>query len=110
LRGGVVKWGNNVNPTTNALKVDYVYLNEYCEDCDDDVDESVKSNKNRKKEIESTIDDASKFDSTLVCIASTVASTVTPTATILDSEALWIADTGATSHVTKFTTGGDQPA
>jgi len=31
---------------------------------------------------------------------------VTPTATILDSEELWIVDTGATSHVTKFTTGG----
>jgi hypothetical protein len=35
-----------------------------------------------------------------------VASTMLPTTLMLELEALWIADTGATSHVTKYATGG----
>ncbi len=35
-----------------------------------------------------------------------VATTMLPTTLMLESEALWITDTGATSHVTKYATGG----
>jgi hypothetical protein len=46
--------------------------------------------------------EGSNVGSALTCIASTML----PTKLMLESEALWIADTGATSHVTKYATGG----
>jgi hypothetical protein len=48
-----------------------------------------------------------KIEDLNVSSASTcVASTMLPTTLMLESEALWIVDTGATSHVTKYATGG----
>ncbi len=52
------------------------------------------------------IQDALNADSTLTCVALSIASTVLPTTFMLDSKKLWIADTGATSHVTKYANGG----
>jgi hypothetical protein len=104
--------------TISLKEKNYVYFSDNKDSLDDkdgEDEDKDKGNSNDDIEIEkknetfqnATVQEEDKikeFDvsSTLTCAVSTVS----PTIQMLESKDLWIADMGATSHVTKHVTGG----
>jgi hypothetical protein len=101
----------NMNDAFNKIPIDedIVYLKTMFKESDDEEsdDGSCDDEKSNDKSNNDNDDDLPILDLSLSAVANVIADTpFTTGAHILESQDIWIADTGALSHVTKHTEGG----
>jgi hypothetical protein len=101
----------NMNDAFNKVPIneDIVYLKTMFKESDDEESNngSCDDEKSNDKRNDDNGNDPPILDLSLSAVANVIAdATFTTGANILESQDIWIADTGTTSHVTKHTEGG----